>query len=103
MFVSDRRMSRLAISRSSHSCRPAREEGRYGNLAHRTIVIVKSTHAKFSITIHIGTYRTCQTWSSLPNPGSGNLWITRPYSGILTLRQVSEWRDFAGLTNGHTD
>jgi len=31
---------------------------------------------------------------------SGKLWITRPYSGILTLRQDSEWRDRAGF-NGH--
>jgi hypothetical protein len=30
------------------------------------------------------------------------LWITRPYSGILTLRQDSEWRDRAGF-NGHPD
>jgi len=33
---------------------------------------------------------------------SGKLWITRPYSGIPTLRQDSEWRDRAGF-NGHPD
>ena len=33
---------------------------------------------------------------------SGKLWITRPYSGILTLRQDSEWRDRAGF-NGRPD
>ena len=34
--------------------------------------------------------------------GAGKLWITRPYSGILTLRQDSEWRDGAGF-NGRRD
>ncbi len=33
---------------------------------------------------------------------SWKLWITRPYSGILTLRQDAEWPDRAGF-NGHAD
>jgi len=33
---------------------------------------------------------------------AGKLWITCPYSAMLTLREDSQWRDRAGF-NGHPD